>query len=403
MLLARMMSAYQDDPLVSEESVTQWSLRCHKGLRWRGSQEVVPDSPAIRDALLEELHDSPTSGHVGVTKTLKAVTRLCWWPTVREGLTTWVTTCDACQRNKTGRLSKGLLQPLSVPKRAWDSIGMDFITQLPMTKAGHDCILVFIDSLTKMVHLVPTISKVSAVESAKLLFHNVWRLHGLPKEIVSDRDPRFTSECWTEIMLMVGNKQSMSSIFHPQTDGQTEQANDILEDMLRAYVSPEQHNWDECLDAAEFAINNAWQEAVRATPFELNYGHHPTTPVSVLVEQNSRDTVAKALVDCVSDGIKRAREHMEAAQLRYKQYVDSGRLDVTFKVNDLVMLSTKNLKLTGTKKLSARYIGPFKVIKEVGPVVYELDLPLKYGKLFSVFHVGLLKAHKSDPARPLRA
>jgi hypothetical protein len=139
---------------------------------------------------------------------------------------------------------------------------MDFITQLPMTKAGHYCILVFIDSLTKMVHLVPTITKVSAVESAKLLVHNVWRLHGLPKEIVSDCDPRFTSECWTEIMLMVGNKQSMSSTFHPQTDGQTEQANDILEDMLRAYVSPEQDNWDECLDAAEFAINNAWQEAV---------------------------------------------------------------------------------------------------------------------------------------------
>jgi hypothetical protein len=125
--------------------------------------------------------------------------------------------------------------------------------------------------------------------------------------------------------------------------------------------------------------------------------------VSVLVEQNSRDSVAKALVDRVSDGIKRAREHMKAAQLWDKQYMDTGRLDVTFKVNDLVMFSTRNLKLTGTKKLSARYNGPFKVIKEVGPVVYELDLPLKYGKLFPVFHLGLLKAHKSDPARPLRA
>jgi hypothetical protein len=280
---------------------------------------------------------------------------------------------------------------------------MDFITQLPVTKVGHDFILVFIDRLTKMVHLVPTITKVSAVESAKLLVHNVWRLHGLPKEIVLDRDPRFTSECWTEIMRLVGTKQSMSSAFHPQTDGQTELANAILEDMLRAYVSPQQDDWDECLDAAEFAINNAWQEAVRATPFELNFGHHPTTPVSVLVEQNSRDTVAKALFDRISDGIKRDREHMEAAQLRYKQYVDSGRLDVTFKVNDLVMLSTKNLKLTGTKKLSARYIGPFKVIKKVSPAAYELDLPWKYGNLFPVFHVGLLKAHKSDPARPMRA
>jgi hypothetical protein len=402
-LLARMRSAYHDDPLVSEDSVAQWSLRCHKDLWWRGSQVVVPNSPAIRDAILEELHDSPLSGHVGVTKTLKAVTRLYWWPTVREDVVSWVTTCDACQRNKAGRLSKGLLQPLSVPKRAWDSVGMDLITQLPVTKAGHDCIVVFIDRLTKMVHFVPTVTAVSAEQLAKIFVHNVWRLHGFPKEIVSDRDTRFTSQFWTEIMRLVGTKQSMSTAFHPQTDGQTERANAILEDMLRAYVSPQQDDWDECLDAAEFAINNAWQEAVRATPFELNYGHHPTTPVSVLVEQNSRGTVAQSFVDRIADGIQRARACMEAAQLRYKQYVDSGRLDVQFKQGDLAMLSTRNLKLTGTKKLSARYIGPFKVVKVVSPVAYELDLPLKYGRLFPVFHVGLLKAHKSDPARPLRA
>jgi transposase InsO family protein len=129
---------------------------------------------------------------------------------------------------------------------------------------------------------------------------------------------RFTGQFWTEVMRLVGTKQSMSTAFHPQTDGQTERANGILGDMLRAYVSPEQDNWDECLDAAEFAVNIAWQEAVRATPSELNFGHHPITPVSVLVEQNSRETVAKAFFNRIAQGIQCARACMEAAQQWYK-------------------------------------------------------------------------------------
>jgi hypothetical protein len=111
--------------------------------------------------------------------------------------------------------------------------------------------------------------------------------------------------------------------------------------------------------------------------------------VSVLVEQNSQETVAKAFVDRIAEGIQRARACMEAAQQRYKQYLDSGRIDVQFNVGDEVMLSTKNLKLTGTKKLSARYIGPFKVVKVINPVAYELDLPLQYGSQTSIRQTAL--------------
>jgi hypothetical protein len=123
LLLARIQSAYENDPVVSETLVAQWQLRKHEDLWWRSSQVVVPHFPAICDAILEELHDSPAAGHVGVTKTLKAVTRVYWWPTVRDDVATWLTTRAACQRNRAGRLSKGLLQPLAVRKRAWDSVG----------------------------------------------------------------------------------------------------------------------------------------------------------------------------------------------------------------------------------------------------------------------------------------
>jgi hypothetical protein len=126
-------------------------------------------------------------------------------------------------------------------------------------------------------------------------------------------------------MRLVGMQQSISTAFRLQTDGQTERANAILKDMLRAYVSLKQDDCEECFDVAEFAVNNAWLEAVRATPFELNYGHHPNTPVSVLVEENSKVTVARAFIDRIAEGIQRARTCMEVAQHRYKQYAESGR------------------------------------------------------------------------------
>jgi hypothetical protein len=403
-LLERIKAGYEDDPLVTDAAlVEQYDLECRKGLWWRKAQVVVPDSEAVRDAIIEELHDLPAAGHVGITKTLRAVSRLYWWPTLKADVTAWVRTCDACQRNKSSRLSKGLLVPLAIPQRAWDSIGMDLITQLPVSSSGNDAIVVFVDRLTKMVHFVPTQTSVSAERLAKLFVREVWRLHGLPKEIVSDRDPRFTSAFWQEVLRLIGTKQSMSTAFHPQSDGQTERVNSILEGMLRHYVSEDQTDWDECLDAAEFAVNNAWQESVRATPFELNYGQQPHMPVSVLVEHNAKVPAAKELVDRIAEGVRRARACMSSAQGRYKAQADKGRVDLSFSVGDQVMLSTTNIKLAGAKKLSARWIGPFKVLKRVGKVAYELDLPLPYAKLHPVYHVGLLKAYNEDPARPDRA
>jgi hypothetical protein len=176
-----------------------------------------------------------------------------------------------------------LLQPLPIPDVPWKSVSMDFITQLPETRRGHDAILVFVDRLTKMVHFAPTRTDVSAEGVAQLFMEHVIRLHGCPKDVVSDRDARFTSRFWKAIMRLCGTRMSMSSAFHPESDGQTERVNRTLEQTLRMFVSPAQDDWDDLLPAVEFACNSAVHDSTGQTPFVLNYGRQLQAPVDLAV------------------------------------------------------------------------------------------------------------------------
>lgn len=375
------------------------SLQCKEGLYYLNDALVIPNNAELRRALIAEHHNPPARGHPGVDRTVQHLLRSYWWPGMTSDVKKYVRTCDACQRNKSKTVKPGgLLQPMPIPSSKWESVGMDFITGLPCSKAGYDSVMVIIDRLSKLVHLVPTTTNVTAAEVAKLFVQNVIRLHGLPKSIVSDRDHNFTSIFWKTVCEMWQVQQKMSTAFHPQTDGQTERVNRVLEEYLRSYVSPLHDDWDDYLPMAEFAINDSFQTSIGMSPFYMTYGCHPRMPDTL--DQPSRDNPAgQQYVESIGKAMTRAKALLKQTQSRQKQHADSKRREVAYEPGDLVLLSTVNLRMRtpGTQKLLPRYVGPFAVERRIGNTAYQLKLPDAM-KVHPVFHASLLHAYKTDGA-----
>jgi len=152
---------------------------------------------------------------------------------------------------------------------------MDFITELPKSKEC-DQLWVIIDRFTKMAPFIPLREK-TAADLAVVFAREIWKHHGLPTDIVSDRDSRFTSQTWNKFLELLKIRPRMSTAFHPQNDGQTERLNQTIEAYLRAFVSQEQKNWASLLPMAEFAYNNSVKVGNGMSPFYANYGFHPRT------------------------------------------------------------------------------------------------------------------------------
>ena len=151
------------------------------------------------------------------------------------------------------------MKPNEAPDRPWKSISVDFITDLPLSD-GADAVLI-IDRLTKMAHLIPCTKDLDARQFQETFIKEIFRLYGLPRDIITDRGSIFTSDLWKETTKKLGIERRLSTAFHPQTDGQTELTNSPLEQYLRAYVNYQQHNWKELLPMGEFAYNNGYQES----------------------------------------------------------------------------------------------------------------------------------------------
>jgi hypothetical protein len=204
-----------------------------------------------------------------------------WWHGMKQEIAFYIARCDVCQCVKAEpQRPAGLLHPLKVPMWKWEEVDMDFITGLPRSDRGHDSIWVIIDHLTKVAHFIPVKTVFNGRRLAELYIARIVSLHGVPKVIVSDRGSQFTSRFWNSLHEALGTKLSFSTAYHPQTRGQTERVNQILEDMLRACVLSYGTKWEDCLPFAEFSYNNSYQTSLQMAPFEALYGRKCHTPLN---------------------------------------------------------------------------------------------------------------------------
>ncbi|KAJ2930720.1 hypothetical protein H1R20_g6375, partial [Candolleomyces eurysporus] len=234
----------------------------------------VPKS--LRSEILYQRHDCVLGGHPGRTLTVSNIMRDYCWPGIYTYIRRYVAACDVCNRIKIPRHKPyGLLKPLDIPERPWKSISMDFIVKLPKS-FNYDSIFVVCDRLTRAAHFIPCVEEMSAPDLAWLFVDRIFRYHGLPDSIVSDRGSLFVSNFWIALTSRLDVKTRHSTAYHPRTDGLTERTNQTLETYLRAYCSYQQDDWVDYLPLAEFVFNNTENSSTKKTPFFANHGYHPT-------------------------------------------------------------------------------------------------------------------------------
>uniref|UniRef100_A0A3B1KG24 Gypsy retrotransposon integrase-like protein 1 n=1 Tax=Astyanax mexicanus TaxID=7994 RepID=A0A3B1KG24_ASTMX len=284
-------------------------------------RDFVPTS--LRKRVLDWGHASLQTAHPGVTRTLEFVRRRFWWPHIERDVRSHVAACMLCAQGKDPRTRPtGLLHPLAVPSRPWSHLSLDFITGLPSSR-GNTMILVIVDRFSKAGRFVALSKLPSAQGTAEVVLDQVVRIHGIPADIVSDRGAQFTSRFWGAFCRLLGTEVSLSSGFHPQSNGQTERVNQDLERTLRCLASSSPSTWSDQLKWAEYAHNTLWHSSLGMSPFECQFGYAP--PAFPGQETITGVSSADQMVRRCQRAWRKARAALLSARATQKRNTDRRR------------------------------------------------------------------------------
>ncbi len=347
-----------------------------------------------RTPLIHSAHSSLGTGHPGANATLSLLKDCYWWPNMARDVRRFVQGCEECAISKSPRhLPAGKLLPLPVPNRPWSHLGVDFVTDLPPSD-GNTGILVVVDRFSKSCRLIPIKNLPTAMETAEFMFNHVFRYFGIPEDIVSDRGPQFISRVWKNFFKLLGVTVSLSSGYHPQTNGQTERKIQEIGRFLRTFCHSHQHSWNQYIGWAEYAQNSLRQPSTGLTPFQCVLGFQPA-----LFPWDGEPSDVPAVDYWFRESERvwdEAHHHLQRARRRCKMTADLRRSDSPpYQTGQKVWLSTRDIRLRlPCKKLAPRYVGPFTIQKQINPVTFQVKLPPQY-KIHPTFHASLLKPYHS--------
>ena len=343
----------------------------------------VPSVSNLRSDIIRQCHDLPTSGHFGWLKTLELLMRNFYWNHISKDVQKYVSSCDVCQRSKPMNVAvQGLFKPLPIPRGRWTDITMDFVGALPKTVSGHDTVMVVVDRLSKRAHFIPTVKTLTAEGAAKLYMDNIFRLHGVPQNITSDKDVRFVNAFWQTIHDTLGTNLFFSTTNHPQTDGQSERTIRTLVQLLRSFCKTDILHWDEFLFAAEFSYNSTKQDSIHDIPFRIDLGYIPDSPSwmggSALKNFHPRAATIMAHTKALILQTKITQDHLVHAQHVQEVQENRHRSPHTYAVGQYVLIHRDALKYLASNaycKIEPAYLGPFRLVKKANDNAFEVDLP----------------------------
>ena len=362
---------------------------------------VVPAVDDLRVRIMDMLHTSNLGAHPGCAITLEKVAKRFYWPHMSRDVQEFVDSCIACATSKHATQSpKGLLQPMPIPTTCFETVSVDFLGPLPETTKKNTQLMSVVDHFSKRVVLVP-LPNISAQVVADALFDYLIVDFGAPKCIVTDRGRQFISEVFAQFSKRVGFKWHPSTSRHPQTNGAVERVHKVIGERVRALTDNAQTNWDELVKAVQFSLNSSLHSGLGTTPFHVHLGYEPAIPG--LDETPRLFSSPSDRLSYLAETRAEARRNLIKAKLQQTMHADRHRRDVEFATGDLVYLSaagiTEPQETAGpSHKLRHLRLGPFKILKQLSAVTYQLELP-SHLRIHDVFHVSVLSRVIPSPPK----